>query len=172
MQRTGVWLKASALVLITTIIAGCGFKLRGALDVPIAATELRLTLPKNTPDAFEHFLMLTIAEQGIRITGDADYQIKIDKIYENRRSITLDEKANVDEYELLKLVSFEILDREEKVIATKLQARTERIYDYDADAATASLAQEQQIQQEMWQTLSTRILRQYIAQIRQLEATR
>lgn len=152
--------------LIAILVSGCGFKLRGAIDIPESSRLVTLILKSGTSAPFEQALKRTIKQQGITIQEKAPYQLSIRQVKENRRSITLDSKANVDEYELLLLVDFEVLNSAGESISGPLVARTERIYDYNADAATASYSLEKEIRSEMWQSISERIIRQYVAQTR------
>lgn len=152
--------------LVAILVSGCGFKLRGAIDIPESSRLVTLILKSGTSAPFEQALKRTIKQQGITIQEKAPYQLSIRQVKENRRSITLDSKANVDEYELLLLVDFEVLNSAGESISGPLVARTERIYDYNADAATASYSLEKEIRSEMWQSISERIIRQYVAQTR------
>ncbi|WP_028468044.1 LPS assembly lipoprotein LptE [Neptunomonas japonica] len=156
--------KFMCLILASLLISGCGFKLRGSADVPESSRLVTLILKSGTPASFEQALRRTLYQQGIALLETAPYQLAIKQVKENRRSITLDRKANVDEYELLMLVKFEVLNTEGESISGPLVARIERIYDYDADAATASYTLEKEIRSEMWQSLSERVVRQFVAQ--------
>lgn len=152
--------------LAAMLMSGCGFTLRGVMDIPESSRVVTLKLKSGTSVPFEQALKRTISQQGISIQPNAPYQLTIQQVVENRRSITLDNKANVDEYELLLLVNFEVLNSKGESISGPLVARTERIYDYNANAATASYSLEKEIREEMWQSISVRIVRQYVAQTR------
>ncbi|WP_293264553.1 LPS assembly lipoprotein LptE [Neptunomonas sp.] len=152
--------------LAIALISGCGFKLRGTMDVPESSRMVTLILKSGSPAQFDQALKRTLNQQGISLLEAAPYQLAIKQVRENRRSITLDRKANVDEYELLVLVKFEILNLEGESVSGPLVARTERIFDYNADAATASYSLEKEIRSEMWQSISERIVRQFVAQTR------
>lgn len=156
-----------SLLLTSCLLAACGFKLRGTQPIPATAQELTLIRAKDTPVQFNQALTQAFQTAGIRFKEAAPYQLEILDVSASRRSITLDSRANVDEYELNFLVTFELRDGNGKSIAGPINTRSQRIYDYDADAATASFSLEQEIRQEMWQSLAQRILRQYIARTRQ-----
>ncbi len=154
------------VLLVSTLLASCGFQLRGKQEIPESAKTVTLTLKKGMPERFEQAMMKTLAEKEISIAAGAPYQLIVKDAIINRRSITLDSKANVDEYELLILVNFEIFDRDGHSVSGPLVARNERIYDYNANAAAASYVLEKQIRVEMWKSVSENILRQFIARIR------
>ncbi|SIS45366.1 LPS assembly lipoprotein LptE [Neptunomonas antarctica] len=152
--------------LAAVLVSGCGFKLRGAMDIPESARLVTLVLKSGTSLPFEQALKRTLRQQDITLQAAAPYQLAITQVLENRRSITLDSDANVDEYELLLLVKFEVLNGKGESISGPLVARTERIYDYNANAATASYSLEKEIREEMWGSIAERIVRQYVAQTR------
>jgi LPS-assembly lipoprotein len=154
------------VMLVSVVISGCGYQLRGKQEIPEAAKTVTLSLTKGMPERFEQAMLKTLDEKKITVAGGAPYQLVIRDAVINRRSITLDSKANVDEYELLILVNFEIFDREGRSVSGPLVARNERIYDYNANAAAASFVLEKQIRVEMWKSVSENILRQFIARIR------
>ncbi len=156
-----------SLSLITLLLSGCGFKLRGDVEALAGAKEVTLVLKKTTPIQLQQSLERAFKQQNIALLENAPYRLVIEEIQENRRSITLDRKGNVDEYELLLLIAFSVRDNNDKLISSPLVVRTERIYDYNADAATASFLLEQEIREEMWDTLTTRIVKQFSALTRE-----
>ncbi|QEQ95675.1 LPS assembly lipoprotein LptE [Neptunomonas concharum] len=156
-----------SLSLIALLLSGCGFKLRGDVEALAGAKEVTLVLKKTAPIQLQQSLERAFKRQNITLLENAPYRLVIEEIQENRRSITLDRKGNVDEYELLLLIAFSVLDDKDQPVSTPLVVRTERIYDYNADAATASFLLEQEIREEMWDTLTTRIVNQFSALTRQ-----
>lgn len=144
------------------LLAGCGFQLRGTQEIPESSRNVTLLMKSGVNDRFERNLKKAFKDLGIQLVTDAPYVLSINEVRINRRSITLDRKANVDEYELLMQVNFDILNREGKPITEPLTARSERVFDYNADAATASATLEREIHQEMLQTLARRIVKQYV----------
>lgn len=151
------------VVLATTLLTGCGFQLRGTQVIPEASQKVSLILKKGTSAAFERSLKQTLTRSGIQLVSPAPFTLNILTVRDHRRSITLDSRANTDEYELNFFVEFEVLDDAQKPVSSPLTARVQRIYDYDSDAATASYNLEQEIRREMWSALTTSVLRQYIA---------
>ena len=159
-KRTTRFLVVAAMMLGLT---ACGFKLSGHQPLPESASQVSLILTSDTPANLERALKTSLRQRGVLIVADAPFQLAIREVQQNRRSITIDSNANVDEYEMLMQVTFEVLNREQKAISGKLNAFTEKILDYDADKETASATLQRTIKREMWQTLADRIVRQYIA---------
>ena len=155
--------------LFFSLLIGCGFSLRGNIEIPVEAQSLWLVIEdqssyQNSP-LYKHFKAL--AEQNsLQIDSDADYQIIVTSVNFRRISTTITSDAKVDEYTLRGELSFDILDGEELVIASNLEAFSERTFQYDANDAAASNSREAFLNAELWSDLSQQILRQYAARLR------
>ena len=151
---------ATAALLITGI-TGCGFQLRGQLDVPEHLRQLQLVQSHNV-----HRLTTSLIEalriNQLEITAAAPYRLEVIRAVEKRRSVTLDSAANVDEYELTLDVDFQVTDTEGRLILTPQQLSTERVYTYDANAETAANEQEELLKQEMADDLARQIVMRYL----------
>ncbi|MCJ8337685.1 MAG: LPS assembly lipoprotein LptE [Pseudomonadales bacterium] len=155
--------------LFFSLLIGCGFSLRGNIEIPVEAQSLWLVIEdqsssQNSP-LQKHFKAL--AEQNnLHIASDADYQIIVTSVNFRRISTTITSDAKVDEYTLRGELSFDILDPDEQVIASNLEAFSERTFQYDANDAAASNSREAFLNAELWSDLSQQILRQYAARLR------
>jgi len=154
---------ATAALLITGI-TGCGFQLRGQLDVPDHLRQLQLVQNSN-----HHRLTASLVEtlrlNQLEVTANAPYRLEILKAEDRRRTVSLDRDANVDEYELTLEVEFQVSrngNGEEAPVLKPQRMSTERVYTYDADAATASSEQEELLRQEMSDDLARQIVRRYL----------
>lgn len=152
---------ATAALLITGI-TGCGFQLRGQLDVPDHLRQLQLVQNSN-----HHRLTASLVEtmrlNQLEVTANAPYRLEIIKAVDKRRTVSLDRNANVDEYELTLEVEFQVSRTgEEKPVLKPQRMSTERVYTYDADAATAASEQEELLKQEMSDDLARQIVRRYL----------
>jgi LPS-assembly lipoprotein len=158
--------RVTCLFLLLASLLGltaCGFQLSGYQPLPESARHVSLILTSDTPANLERALKTSLRKQGVLITADAPYTLAIRNVQQNRRSITIDSNANVDEYEMLMQVTFEVMNRDQQSVSGELSAFTEKILDYDSDKETASATLQRTIKREMWQTLADRIVRQYIA---------
>lgn len=148
------------------LLVGCGFALRGNIDIPLAAQSVQLDFGQSkNSNLLKHFK--SVAKQnGLSISDSADYTISITRIDYRRISTTINSNAKVDEYTLSSDVSFEIINAQEEVIATSLEAFSERTFQYDANAAAASNSREALLIKELWQDIAQQILRQYAARLK------
>jgi len=152
---------ATAALLITGL-TGCGFQLRGQLDVPDHLRQLQLVQTSN-----HHRLVASLVEtlrlNQLQVTSNAPYRLELLRTEERRRTVSLDRSARVDEYELSLEVEFQVTQADETAVLLPQRLRTERVYTYDADAATASDEQEQLLKQEMADDLARQIVRRYLS---------
>ncbi|MBY4676219.1 LPS-assembly lipoprotein LptE [Marinobacterium arenosum] len=154
-------LSATAALLLTGL-SGCGFQLRGYIDVPEALRQVQL-VQHGPHSQLASSLVSSLQLNQVQIVSQAPYRLELLSVVENRRSATLDSRAKVDEYELQLRVRFQVSQANGELALAPQQLTTERIYTYDADAATAALEQEQLLRQEMADDLALQITRRYLA---------
>lgn len=154
-------LLAIALVFALSSLSACGFHLRGALDV--SADKMQLSLNTDLADQrLSRALNIGLQDNGIQQVANAPYNLKIQRSHFERKSVSLDRSARVDEYSLTLTVNYEL--RSLKKDLTKSEsAITERVYTYEADAAAAKDEQESLLRDEMYDAMATRIIRSYLA---------
>lgn len=159
MQRRTLMTAAGALLL--TGLTGCGFQLRGQLEVPEHLRQLSLV-----QHAQNHRLTASLIEtlrlNQLEVSTQAPYRLELLKVVENRRTVTLDRAARVDEYELTLRIDYQVTNRQAQLVLTPQTLSTERVYTYDANAATAAAEQEVLLKQEMADDLARQLVRRYL----------
>ena len=152
----------AATALLLAGITGCGFQLRGQLEVPEHLRQL--TLVQHTgPHRFTNSLITTLQQNQLQVISDAPYRLELLRILDDRRSVTLDRAARVDEYELTLSVYFQVTNRKNELVQSEQVLSTQRVYTYDANAATAVAEQEELLKQEMADDLARQVVRRYLA---------
>lgn len=154
-------LKYGVLMLAALLVAGCGFQLRGAPDVPESMRQLELVMPAGR-SVLRTELGRTLRASGIELAASAPQRLEILEEKQGRRTATLTEDIKADEYELRTEVHFQVTQGDELLIPPSV-ARTERVYTHDASALTAKNEQEALLRREMQQDIARQILRRYIA---------
>lgn len=159
MQRRTLITAAGALLL--TGLTGCGFQLRGQLDVPEHLRQLSL-VQHTQNHRLTASLIETLRLNQLEVSAQAPYRLELLKVVENRRTVTLDRAARVDEYELTLRVDYQVTNRQEQLVLNPQTLSTERVYTYDANAATAAAEQEVLLKQEMADDLARQLVRRYL----------
>ncbi|MDI3323002.1 LPS assembly lipoprotein LptE [Pontibacterium granulatum] len=154
-------LLAITLAFTLSLLSACGFHLRGAVDV--SADKLLLSLQdERAGERLSRSLKRSLQDNGVQLTADAPYNLKIDKSRFSRESVSLDSSARVDEYSLTLTVNYTLHSLKSDLTKTE-SAIIERVYTYDADDAAAKDEQETLLRNEMYDAMATRIIRSYMA---------
>ena len=161
-------LKLVTVSLYLMVLVGCGFALRSEFQIPLQAQAIWIefkeakNLNLNLQSSFESLAK----NSGLFIEETAENKILVTAVTFRRITTTLSSNAKVDEYTLRGELKFDILDKEDQLIATQLDAFSERTFQYDANDAAASNSREAFLRDEVWRSLAGQMLRQYAAYFR------
>lgn len=154
----------SALCL--TLLVGCGFALRGNIEIPLEAQAIWIDIKSEKDSELRDAFESLAKANGLHIEKSSDNKIFVTLNNFRRITTTLDANAKVDEYTLRGELKFDIVGLDDQVIASQLDAFAERTFQYDANDASASNSREAFLKDEVWRSLSEQILRQYAAHFR------
>lgn len=159
-------LKLVTVSLYLMVLVGCGFALRSEFQIPLQAQAIWIEFKEgknlNLQSSFESLAK----NSGLFIEETAENKILVTAVTFRRITTTLSSNAKVDEYTLRGELKFDILDKEDQLIATQLDAFSERTFQYDANDAAASNSREAFLRDEVWRSLAGQMLRQYAAYFR------
>lgn len=148
---------------LLALLIGCGFTLRGNIEIPIEAQSVWLAVEGNKSRELRSSFESLARQNNLSIDEFADYHLIVTNINFRRIVTTVTSDADVDEYTLRAEVDFDIVDKNDEVLANGLDAFAERTFTYDANDASASNSQEAFLNREIWQNLASQMLRQYSA---------
>ena len=101
-------------LVLAVLAAGCGFHLRGAVDLPPAFAAIHLTGPAAA-GATGRALAAALAEGGARTVatrGEADAVLEVIAAAARRRVASVDAQGRATEYELRHTLTFRVTDGE------------------------------------------------------------
>lgn len=151
------------LIAVLGLSSGCGLQLRGGLAVPERLQSLYLQGDERSPifqtveRSFE-FSGVTL----VNSAAQAPFQIKLIRAQHQRRSVSLNENAKTQEYELRAQLSYSIEDHAGTNLVKPTVIYTERTYGYDKDHVNAKEAEEELLLQEMRENLAQQLVRRYL----------
>ncbi len=106
------------LIAWLLLLTGCGFHLRGAVELPQDKRRIALQgIPMNHPVARDLSQMLAFSKA--RLVADpakADVVLRILEIRQDRRVLSLDENGKAIEFELIYRIRFNLLTPDNKTI--------------------------------------------------------
>lgn len=152
----------TTLTLVLLNLAGCGFQLKGQVDLPTGIEPIVITgVQSNSQLAIE--LRNVIAASGINLSDDvsaANSQLNIITESTDRRTAALGERARIIEYQLLQRVTFELLDKNNRVLFGPVDLTERKFMPNDPNKVVSSTDEELRLRREMSQNLAARIARQ------------
>ena len=103
---------ALVLLILTAILSGCGFQLRGLASLPASISPLAIEGVGDDSD-LRTALTTQIEDAGVRVIsdkGEANSVLRITDRRSDRRITALDRNGKVIEYELLESLRFDLTD--------------------------------------------------------------
>ncbi len=164
-MRTNLNRHASAILLtaLLTLVSGCGFQLRGLVDIPDHLKTLHLKGDNNS--ALFQTVKRTLETNGVVLVTRpelAPYQLELLGEKQERRSASLNTRAKAQEYELRTHLNYSIVDRDGVTAVAATDIFTERTYNYDENNVNATTSEEASLRQEMRETLAGQLVRRYL----------
>jgi len=154
-------IKVVSVLLLVLVITACGFRLRGALDIPDELKSIYISSEKASPD-FTSLLKRNLKLNGVRIADSASDAALALHIYEERvrrRTLTITESAKTAEYQLNMDVSFDIQSPTGDTLLEKDIVSNEKIYLEDTDSVASVKNEETLLKKEMRLDLIKQIVR-------------
>lgn len=150
-------------VTASTVIAGCGFHLRGS--TPLAFSKVYVGMPPNSElgSALRRRLRASGATEVVEDAGAADARLDILRDERSREILTLTGAGKVREYELRHAISFRLVDRggTERIAATTISAKRE--YNFDDSQVLAKEQEEALLYRDMQGDLVEQLMRRLSA---------
>ncbi len=150
-------------LLLALIISGCGFKLRGSVEIPASLKRVYFTSQQQSPSvrATKRLLKSNGVEM-VSHAGSAPYHLDILSDTSKRRAATLNSSAKTKQYELRSTLTFQILDSASKTILKPTELIIERVYTFDENNVNAKDAEEALLRREMQDDLARQLVRRYL----------
>tara|TARA_Y100000588_G_C14151824_1_gene880890 strand:- start:166 stop:663 length:498 start_codon:yes stop_codon:yes gene_type:complete len=150
----------SIIVILTAILSGCGFQLRGDIDVSEAAGRLYIDTPNYAvEDEFTVFLL----DAGVTVTESADTADSVLKLqgeqYE-KRTLSVDPTTGKGrEFEVTYSITFSLRSVEGEILIQRQSIELHRDYLFDVDQVIGKSQEEGLLQAEMRRDAVQQILR-------------
>jgi LPS-assembly lipoprotein len=159
------YLSHGILGFMLIVLAGCGFHLRGAADLPSHLKSMYVQ-GVDTQRDFGLALKRALKSNDVMVldayqTGAAVLTI-VDNSFE-RQVLSVGSDAKVSEYELLGRVTFKVSDDKGNLMLSEQTIEAQRDYQFDQNQVLASDNQERALREQLNQQLAQSILRRLSA---------
>ena len=160
------------LIALVSVLAGCGFQLRGSADSVAVLTTLDVSATQTYGELVTN-VERTLTQQGIAMNpeGGADYRLHLLGERATRRSVSTTNQVSVAEYVLLLAVDFELFDRAGDRLLPLTTISVERVYSFDRGSFVGSSEEEALLSREMQADIIQQILRRLEASLKDTLAT-
>lgn len=162
------WLMMVVLMMMAIMLTGCGFQLRGQIDLPEPMRQMALATPDATSD-FVRELTAQLRANGVQLTdgataGASRLVIERERVY--REALTISQDARVREYVLYLEVRFGFFDSDGEPIVENEVVRLSREYRFDEQAILGSSREEEVLTQDLSRELAAQLIRRLASQAR------
>ena len=153
-------LLATSLACVALLLSGCGFQLRGTLDLPPAWEELYLS--SNSPNSELSRAVRDRAERaGInwRDRDEANFVIRVGDERFERRNLTIGTNARAAEFELEMTASLAVIDDSGTELMPPTDISVFRIFTNDPENIAGKAEEARLTREEMREDLAQQMLR-------------
>lgn len=142
-----------------SLLTGCGFHLRGVIDLPDSLSTLHVKAPQvELRDDLSNALETSGATVVKHATADSA-TISIDRAQYRREVRTVDERGKSTGYILFLDVDYSVIDSKGVTLVDKTRTTARRDYTFDDNQALVAQRQEEILREELREDVSQAILR-------------
>lgn len=154
--------KLLILTMIALLLSGCGFHLRGQLDLPPQLQEMTVS---GHDDYSE--LVVALKQQleaaGITLSEEAPITLFIVKEEDDKQRVSVSKTVYFDEYQLISRATFELRDRAATALTLPETVTSQVVYQDDASNPASKSNEENILRRELQTSLALQILRRVTA---------
>jgi len=146
-----------SIALCLSLLNGCGFHLRGKIELPESLQALKLQTP-NSNNQLARELQRTLKRNDIAVSENASTVLNILNETTKKRTIALDSRGKSGQYEITQTVSFSVTNQDKRELLPATDIQISRSYRYSELEVSAKDEEENLILKEINQALVRRIL--------------
>jgi|TARA_R100001198_G_C5232731_1_gene211480 LPS-assembly lipoprotein len=158
-------LKKLVIAVLCTMVAACGFQLRGAADLPESIQTMHIQ-GISMREGLGLELKRTLRRNGINVIDDYSEGAAVLSFLKNRyerRVLSVGGNAKVSEYELILEVTFQLTDKQQNKLIDNESLEARRDYQFDQEQVLGRDGEERLLREEMDKQVSQAILRRLAA---------
>ena len=155
------------LLVFTLLASGCGFQLRGSVELPSSISPISIE-GLGQYDELRRELTTLLRFSNIQIAEESDTastRLHISHRASDRRVMSVDGNGNVAEYELHEGARFALLDRKGKHLVAEQPVNALMTYNNSETEVLGKSQEEGALRKDMQRDLASQILRRLQAQL-------
>jgi len=166
-------LRIAAVLVISGLVVGCGFALRGQLELPASMKTMRVAAADPTTRFYQE-LIGQLQANGVVVSaqgGPESMTLVIDSQRVYREPLTISQDARVREYVLYFEVRYGLQDRFGEEVLANQSIRLSREYQFDEQAILGGRREEEFLEQDLSRQMAAQLVRQLSARSAALSKT-
>lgn len=151
------YLLGCAVLGASLLLSACGFHLRGTGVDNIKLDELHVSAQNNNGPTHQSVLE-ALRNNGVTVRSTAPYHLQLRDEPQQRRSLSYASRSTPAEYELRRLLTFQIINSAGQPLIGPETLSTQRVHVRDRDNVTGSSEEEALLQREMREDLTRQLM--------------
>ena len=154
-------LSRTLIIVLLAGLAGCGFQLRGNINLPQEWRDIYLVsaspnseLSTAVRDGFQS------NDVAVTERATANYILYLGNEEFGRRNLTIRNNARASEFELEMTTSLSVTDSKGEEVMAEIDLSTQKVMTHDPENVTGKVEESRLLQREMRQELAQMVLRQ------------
>jgi LPS-assembly lipoprotein len=146
-------------LLTASLVSGCGFQLRGTIDLPDSIRSVKITSPDLK---LKDVLADSLESNNVSVIDSADSlsaHVMIEKADIVREVTTIDPRGKATGYNLILRTKYRVVDSKGSDLIKPSKATARRDYNFDADQLLSATREEELLHDEMREEVAQSILR-------------
>ena len=155
------YLSNVVIVLSLMVLVGCGFHLRGAVQLPDSLKTIYID-GLSTKRGLGRTLKQNLVSNDIVVLNSYEKGSAVLKILDNkfeRRVLSVGSNAKVSEYELHGLIRYSVIDANQQTVIDSEEVEAQRDYQFDQDDVLGKAEEERSLREQLDQQLVRAIMR-------------
>jgi len=151
---------AGVLILLLVLLSACGFKLRGGVDLPPLLQETYIE-SESPFTGMARSLRAELETSGARIVDSSEQATAVLRVINEKsenRILSVGSTGKASEYELFEEVTFELVDRDGKVLVQRQNLRMVRDLVFDEKELLGKVSESEQLHVQMRRSLARQII--------------
>ncbi len=145
------------LLLLTLVMVGCGWHLKGQVELPIGLRILNIEASAVGFDT-QKLLKQAFLANGVTLALDAPYTLKILQDTAKKRTLAVKNNGKASEYELIQILSFMVLDDQDVALTSTIDVISYRTQLYDNEAVIGKAQEEKNLRRQMKRDNASKLL--------------
>jgi LPS-assembly lipoprotein len=148
----------TAFLCTLLLTAGCGFHLRGTLELPPGWDSIAVS-GDNPNGELQQNLVSSLQSAGVMVVEDADLTLHVESEEKSRRNVAIDSAASATEFEIELATNISLSDARGEYLLEPTRIAVQRLMNHNPNDVVGEAAEVRTLERELRDDLIQQILR-------------